>query len=168
MDVGGLGFVLDTVAPHLGFLVVPCFDHVGVVGAVGCEEQVLAGRKHGAVGLDAVMRGNDPFVPVGAHDDGVTFIGFDLGAILQDGVTEGGFAVFEGVHKVAPHRRSDHEVEVELMHLGCDGVDHGFKDGVGFVGGKFAGLYSSDNARGGECTSAGYSSRESEFLSFGL
>ena len=38
VEIGGLGFVLDTVTAHLGFLVVPGFDHLGIGSAIGSKE----------------------------------------------------------------------------------------------------------------------------------
>jgi hypothetical protein len=34
VDVGGLSFVLDTVTTHLGFLIVPSFDHFRIGGTI--------------------------------------------------------------------------------------------------------------------------------------
>ncbi len=38
VEVSGLSFVLDTVPTHLGFLIVPGFDHFGIAGAISCKQ----------------------------------------------------------------------------------------------------------------------------------
>ena len=55
VDVGGLGFVLDTVTTHLGFLIVPSFDHFRIGGAIGGKQDVFAGGEQSSVWLNAFV-----------------------------------------------------------------------------------------------------------------